>query len=339
MRSESACAVLSAVTNTSSVAVACLILSACFTSATTHAGAPPDGFPTKPVRFVVGYAPGGGTDVLTRVIGRKLSDAWGQPAVVENRAGAGGTIAAGTVANAPPDGYTILMITSNHTVPSNEVKITYDPAKSFMPIIEIAYLPSALIVGPGLRVNSVKELIDLARSKPGTLNFGSTGPGTAQFMDMHLLMQSAGISMVNVTYKGAGPILVAMLSNEIQATLTPITAYLEAIRGGKLKALAVTGKTRVRLLPDVPTYSEVTAFQGFEGSANWYGIVAPAGTPRPIVSRLHRDVMTAINTPEVQRVLSEQGFVLVADSPEQFARRIVSDMAKWSRLLKTLDLK
>jgi len=313
-----------------------LAMTAC---AFAQAAVPADTFPTKPVRFLVGYAAGGGADVLTRTIGRKLSDAWGQPVVVENRPGAGGTIAASVVANAPPDGYTFVMITSNHTVPTNEVKVAYEPLKSFTPIIEIAYLPSVLIVVPGLRVNSVKELIDLAKAKPRTLNFGSAGPGTAQFMDMHLMMQSTGISMVNVTYKGAAPTVIALLSNEIQVTLQPITTPLESIRAGRLKALAVMGKTRSRLLPDVPAASEVAAFQGFEGSANWYGIVGPAGTPHAIMSRLHRDVTTAIDTPEVQRVLSEQGFVLVAGSPEQFATHIAADMAKWSRLWKSLDLK
>ena len=298
-----------------------------------------DTFPAKPVRFLVGYAPGGGADVLTRVIARKLSDMWGQPVVVENRAGAGGTIAAGVVASAPPDGYTILMITSNHVVPSSEYKTSYDPVRSFAPVIEIAYLPSVLLVSPSIRVNSVKELIDLAKAKPRTLNYGGTGPGTAQFMDMQRLMKSTGIDMVNVTYKGASLVLVAFLSNEIQVGLQPITAFIESIKAGKLKALAITGKVRSRLLPDVPTYSEITALQGFEGSANWYGIVAPAGTPKALVSRLHDDVVTVINTPDVQRVLSEQGFVPVAGSPEQFATHIAADMAKWSRLWKSLDLK
>ena len=231
-------------------------------------------FPAKPVRFLVGYAPGGGADVLARVIARRLSEAWGQPVVVENRAGAGGTIAAGTVANAAPDGYTILMITSNHTVPSNEVKIAYHPVRSFTPIVEIAYIPSALIVNAALGVSSVKELIDVAKAKPGALNFGSTGPASQQFMDMQLLMQSAGIRMVNVTYKGAGQIVVALLANEVQLGLQPITAFLEAIRSGRLRALAVAGKTRSRLLPDVPTSSEIAALRGFEGSANCTGSLA-----------------------------------------------------------------
>jgi tripartite-type tricarboxylate transporter receptor subunit TctC len=319
--------------------VALFLASACLTAAITHAAAPADTFPAKPVRFLVGYAPGGGADVLTRVIARKLSDMWGQPVVVENRAGAGGTIAAGVAASAPPDAYTILMITSNHVVPSREYKTTYDPVRSFAPVIEIAYLPSALLVSPSIRVNSVKELIDLAKAKPGALNFGSTGPGTAQFMDMQRLMKSAGIDMVNVTYKGAGLILVAFLSNEVQVGLQPITAFIESIKAGKLKALAITGNIRSRLLPDVPTYSEITALQGFQGSANWYGIVAPAGTPKTLVSRLHGDVATVINTPEVQRVLSEQGFVPVTGSPEQFAKRIVNDLAQWTKLLKTIEIK
>jgi len=296
-------------------------------------------FPTKPVRFLVGYAPGGGADVLTRVIGRKLSEAWGQPVVVENRAGAGGTIAAGTVANAAPDGYTLLMITSNHTVPSNEVKIAYDPVRSFTPIVEIAYIPSALIVNAALGVSSVKELIDVAKAKPGALNFGSTGPASQQFMDMQLLMQSAGIRMVNVTYKGAGQIVVALLANEVQLGLQPITAFLEAIRSGRLRALALTGQTRSRLLPDVPTYSEVAALRGFEGSANWYGFAGPAGLAPAITSRLHRDVLASINTPDVQRVLAEQGFVLAAGSPEAFAKRIASDLAKWSKVSGTIESK
>jgi tripartite-type tricarboxylate transporter receptor subunit TctC len=315
-------------------------LAACCAVAAIHSAATAATFPQKPVRLVVGYAPGGGADVLARLVGRRLSDGWTQPVVIENRAGAGGTIAAGVVANAPPDGYTILMITTNHTVPSSEYKNTnYDPIRSFAPVIEMAQIPSALVVGPSVRANSVKELIDLARAKPGALNFGSTGPGTAQFMDMHLLMQSAGIRMVNVTYKGAGLILVALLSNEIQVTLSPITAFLEAIRGGRLKALGVTGTVRSRLLPDVPTYSETTALQGFEGSANWYGIVAPAGTSRNIVGKLHDDVITAMAPPEVQRLLSEQGFVPVNGTPEQFTQRIVDDLAKWSKLIKTVDIR
>lgn len=313
---------------TSSIAV--------FASSTTTAAT----FPQKPVRFVVGYAPGGGTDVLARVIGRKLSDMWAQPVVVENRAGAGGTIAARLVAHSAPDGYTILMITTNHTVPSHEHRdLNYDPIKSFAPVIEIAYIPSALLVNPSLQVSSVRELIELVKAKPGKLNFGSTGPGTAQFMDMHLLMNAAGIKMVNVTYKGAGLILVALLGNEIQLTLQPITAYLESIKAGKLKALAVTGKVRSGLLPDVPTYSETTALHGFEGSANWYGIVAPAGTSKEIVRKLHDDVATAINTSEVQRLLSVQGFVTVSGSPEQFAKKIANDLSKWSNLLKTVDVR
>jgi tripartite-type tricarboxylate transporter receptor subunit TctC len=297
-------------------------------------------FPTKPVRFVVGYAPGGGADTLARIIARALSEKWTQAVVVENRAGAGGVIAANLVANAPADGYTFLLITTNHTVPSTEFKTaSYDPVKSFTPIIEIAYIPSALLVNPAIRAGSLKELIELAKSKPGELNFGSTGPGTAQFMDMHLLMRATGMKLVNVTYKGAGPILIALLANEIQLTVQPITAYLETIKAGKVKALAVTGATRSRLLPGVPTYTETGAARGFEATENWYGIVAPAGLSKDIVRKLHDDVVSAINAADVQRLMADQGYVTVAGSPEQFANRIVSDLSKWSKLLKSVDTK
>ena len=293
-------------------------------------------FPAKPVRFLVGYAPGGGADVLARLIARRLSESWSQPMVVENRSGAGGTIAAGVVAKAPPDGHTLILITSNHTVPSSEYTLTYDPVRSFAPLIEAAYIPSALMAGPSIRVASVKELIELARAKPGALNYGSSGTASAQYMDMQLLMQVAGIRMTNITYKGAAPTLVAMLSNEVQIALAPITAYLEAIRSGKVKALAVTGQVRSRLLPDVPTYSEIPALRGFEGSANWYGIVAPAGTPRAIVGKVHDDVVAALGSPEIQRGLAEQGFIVVAGSPGEFGKRIASDVLNWEKIAKSL---
>jgi len=312
-----------------------LVLGAC-TVLSANASAAPE-FPAKPVRLLVGYAPGGGADVLARLIARRLSENWGQPVVVENRAGAGGTIAAGVAAKAPPDGYTLILITSNHTVPSSEFTLTYDPVKSFAPVIEAAYIPSALIVGPSIRVASVKELIELARAKPGALNYGSSGPTSAQFMDMQLLMEVAGIRMTNITYKGAAPTLVAMLSNEVQVALAPITAYLEAIRLGKLKALAVTGQVRSRLLPDVPTYSEITVLRGFEGSANWYGIVAPAGTPRATVNKVHDDVVAALNAPDNQRALTEQGFIVVVGSPEQFGRHMADDVLRWEKVARSLE--
>ena len=310
-----------------------VVLAACLVAAGNGVAAD---FPAKPVRFLVGYAPGGGADVLARLIARRLSETWGQPVVVENRAGAGGTIAAGVAAKAPPDGHTFILITSNHTVPSSEYTLTYDPVRSFAPVVEAAYIPSALMAGLSIRVASVKELIDLARAKPGALNYGSSGI-SAQFMDMQLLMQVAGIRMTNITYKGAAPTLVAMLSNEVQVALAPITAYLEAIRSGRVKALAVTGQIRSRLLPEVPTCAETGVLPGFEGSANWYGIVAPAATPRAIVARVHDDVVAALNAPDNQRALVEQGFVVTAGSPAEFARRIAGDMIKWGRIATQIE--
>lgn len=232
------------------------------------------------------------------------------------------------------------MITTNHTVPSSENKnLNYDPLKSFAPVIELAYIPSALLVNPSVQANSVRELIELAKANPGRLNFGSTGSGSAQFMDMQLFMNLAGIKMVNVTYKGSGPILVAMLSNEIQLSLQPVTAFLESIRAGKLRALAVSGKVRLPLLPNVPTYPEAADLQGFEGSANWYGIVAPAGTSKAIVRKLHDEIARTVKTPDVQRLLSDQAYITVSGTPEEFAKRIANDLSKWSNLLQKIDIR
>jgi tripartite-type tricarboxylate transporter receptor subunit TctC len=298
------------------------------------------GFPVKPVRVVVGYAPGGGTDILARTVARKLADAWGQPVVVENRAGAGGNIAASLVAQSTPDGYTVLMITSNHSVPQGEnPNIGFDPVKSFAPVVEIAYIPSALVVNNAVQAGTVKELISAVRAKPGTFNFGSTGTASAQYMDMQLFMNVTGTRMVNVTYKGAGQIVVALIGNEVQLSLQPMTAYLEAIRAGRLKALAVTGSARSRLLPNVPTYGEIPELKGFSGSSNWYGIVAPAGTPAVIVRRVHDDMVKAVETPEAQKFLADQAFVVVNGSPDSFSKTISADIVKWANLARSVEAK
>ena len=295
-------------------------------------------FPQKPVRVVVGYAPGGGTDILARTMARKLSDAWGQPVVVENRAGAGGNIAANLVAQSTSDGYTVLMITSNHAVPQGEnANPGFDPVKSFAPVVEIAYIPSALVVNMAVQAGTVKDLITTARAKPGAYNFGSTGTSSAQYMDMQLFMNVTATKMVNVTYKGAGQIVVALISNEVQLSLQPMTAYLEAIRAGRLKALAVTGTSRSRLLPNVPTYGEIPELKGFSGSSNWYGIVAPAGTPAAIVRRLHDDMVKAVDTPEAQKFLADQAFVVVNGSPDSFSKTISADIVKWATLARSVD--
>jgi tripartite-type tricarboxylate transporter receptor subunit TctC len=314
------------------VSGAMLVLGATMVASDGAFAIAPPAYPTRPVRIVVGYAPGGGADLLARMVGRTLNDVWRQPVIVENRAGAGGTIAAGIVANAPADGYTMLMITSNHAVPSRDYSLQYDPVKSYAPIVEIAYIPSALLVATALRAPSLRALLDIARTKPGVLNFGSTGTGSTQYMDMQLLMQATGVSMVNVTYKGAAPILVALLSDEIQLAAQPITAFIESVRAGRLKALAVSGKVRSSLLPDVPTYTEIPALNGFEGSANWYGIVAPAGTPAALVERLRGDIVRATGGAELRSTLSDQGYVAVNGTPRQFAQRIAFDAAKWARL-------
>ena len=297
-------------------------------------------WPDHSIRLIVGYTPGGGADVLARLVAQKLADSIGQPVVVENKAGAGGIVAATYVAQAPADGYTIILITSNHTVPldTNE-KLPYDPLKSFTPISALAYLPSILVVNAALPARSVKDFIALAKSKPGKLNFGSTGTGTAQYMDMVLFEKAAGVDIVSINYGGAAPILVALLGDEIQVTSQPITAYLPQLQAGKVRALAISGATRSPLLPEVPTYREGGEPKGFNSTENWYGIVGPAGLPPDIVRKLHDELVKAVTSKPVQDVFAQQGFVTLASTPDAFATTIGNDITRWGNLVSAAQSK
>ena len=295
-------------------------------------------WPEHTIRMIVGYPPGGGTDVLARLLAQKLSESIGQPVVVENKAGAGGIVGASYVAQAPADGYTIIMITSNHTVPlDTKEKLPYDPLKSFTPISAIAYLPSILVVNATLPVKTVKEFIDLAKTRPGKFNFGSTGPGTAQYMDMVLFGRAAGIDIVSVNYGGAAPILVALLGDEIQVTSQPITASLPQLQAGKVKALAISGKSRSPLLPEVPTFQEGGEPKGFVSTENWYGIVGPAGLPAPVVARLHDELVKAVKGPQMQDALAQQGFVTLASTAEAFAVTMSDDIVRWGSVISAVQ--
>jgi tripartite-type tricarboxylate transporter receptor subunit TctC len=309
----------------------CAVLGAlAFGTATAEAA-----WPDYTIKLIVGYPPGGGTDILARVLAQQLTASIGQSVVVENKPGAGGIIGASTVAQATPDGYTIILLTSNHTVPDAATKLPYDPLKSFTPISTIAYLPGLLVVSPKLPVKTLADFIAMAKAQPGVLNFGSPGPGSAQYMDMLLFMKSAGVTMVSVPYSGAAPTLVAILRNDIQVTSSPITGFLPAVKSGQLKALAVSGTKRSPMLPDVPTYPESGGPSGFTGSENWYGIAGPAGLKPEVVKILHDRLVQAIATPLVQTTLAQQGFITIADTPEEFAKTIGDDMARWSALEKS----
>lgn len=294
-------------------------------------------FPDHPVHFVLGLAPGGGVDATTRLIATKLSEKWGQPVVVENKPGADGTIAADYVAHAAPDGYTIIMVVVSHVIPPTGYTLNYDPIKSFSPITRVLYSPDIFLVNPSVPVNSLKELIALAKSKPGQLNYGSTGTGTFQYLAMALMNKLAGIDIVNVTYKGMGPALVALLGNEVQAVMPSMSDSVANVKSGKLKAIAITGDTRSPVLPDVPTIRESVPGQGFIEQSPWYGILAPAGTPKEIQKKLSDDIIEALNSPNVQSTLTAQNFVIAPDSPEDFTSFLNQEAATWARLGKLVS--
>ena len=294
-------------------------------------------YPNRAVNFVVGSAPGGGTDLLTRVLAQKLTAKWGEPVVVQNRPGASNTISADLVAHAAPDGYTIILVTTNHTI-VGEFKLNYDPIKDFAPIIEVATQQYILGVNPSLPVHSLAELITYAKARPGQLNMGSGGTYSPSFLPMAIFMDRTGTKFTNVNFASGGPTLVALLSGEIQLMFASVTTLQGNIKGGKVRGLAISGDTPSPLLPEIPTFGQTANLKGFDGSA-WFGVLAPAGTPRDIVTKINADISAAMQMPDVKKTFSEQGFVAVGGSPEQLGAFMQKDLAGWSAILKKLDIK
>ena len=298
-------------------------------------------FPNRPVRIVVPFAPGGVTDVLARILAQYLSQHWGQSVIVENRPGGNTTIADNYVAHAAPDGYTIVVILTSHTVSASDPQYTlsYDPVKSFAPITMLGSTQDLLVVNPdGLKVKSVKELIAEAKARPGALNFGSSGTYTPGFLSMALFMHATDTKMVNVTYKGSGPMLAAVLGGEVQLTFGTVATFLQQAKAGKLVALAVSGPTRSPIAPDVPTLLEASGPLDKDAAAlvssndNWYGALAPAGTPTEVIKAWHDGIVAALHDPEVMKRLAGQGFVADGRSPDAFAAFLQEDIAKWRRM-------
>ena len=264
-------------------------------------------YPTKPIRIVVPFPAGGTTDVLARAAAQKLTESLGQPAVVDNRPGAGGNIGAELVAKSPPDGYTLLMGTvGTHAInPSLYPKMPYDHVKDFAPVILVAGVPNVLVINPALPVNSVQELIAYAKANPGKLNFASSGNGTSIHLSGELFKTMAGVQMTHVPYKGSAPALQDLVGGQVQLMFDNLPSSLALIKGGKLKALAVTSSARAAALPDVPTLAE-SGLPGFEASS-WFGLLAPAGTPQPIILKVNGDVAKWLASPEAKEKLLAQG--------------------------------
>jgi len=295
-------------------------------------------YPNKPVKLIVPWAPGGAASFMGRVIGDKLSVLWGQPVVVENKPGAGTNIGSDYVAKALPDGYTLLVGSSNNVVNMSLFeKMPYNTIKDFEPVNLTIQVPNILVVNPSLKVNNAAELIALAKAEPGKLAYASAGNGSPAHLAAELFKKMAGVDILGVPYKGAGPGVVDLLAGQVQLMFTNIPATLSNIQAGKLKPLGVTTLKRSQSLPNVPTIAE-SGLPGYEFSA-WYGIMAPAGTPKEIVAKINADLNKILKDPDVIEKLLGQGTEIVNLGPEQFKNVIKSDSAKYAKLVSDIGLK
>jgi tripartite-type tricarboxylate transporter receptor subunit TctC len=304
--------------------------------ALTPLAAPAADFPAKPVRMLVGFAPGGGTDTTSRAIAGKLTERLGQQVIIDNRPGAAGNIAADITSKATPDGYTILMgtIAALAINPSLYKKLPFDPLKDLAPITRAVDSTNILVVHPSVPAKSVKQLIALAKSK--SLNGGSSGVGGAGHLALELFNLQAGTRIVHVPYKGGGPSIVDLVAGNIDLIFATAASSMPHIKSGRIRALAVTTGKRSALVPDLPTISEA-GLKGFEAN-NWYGVVAPAGTPRAIIDRLNKEFIAVLNLPDVKGFLFKQGLDIAPSTPEDFGAYIRSEKDKWEKVIKAAKL-
>jgi len=296
-------------------------------------------YPVKSVRIVVPQSPGGGNDTIARMIGLKLTQALKQQVVADNRPGAGGIIAAELVAKAAPDGYTLLLgnMATLTIIPNIQKKVPYDPLKDFAPVSLIASAPHLLVVHPSLPVNSVKQLIALARAKPGELNYASNGIGSTTHLATELFKLMTGTKLVHVPYKGLSPALTDLLSGQMQLMFSSAVAMLPHVKAGKLRAIAMTGARRSASIPDIPTVAE-SGVRDYE-AGSWYGIVAPAGTARPIVDLLSREIVAATRSQDILDRLTHEAVTPVGNTPEEFAAFIRVEHARVAKVVKASDVK
>jgi len=311
-------------------------------AAAPHTAQAQAAYPGKPLRLIVPFTPGGSTDVLARAIGLELTKAWGQPVVVENVPGAGGSIGAERVAKAPADGYTLLMghIGTLGVNPSLYPKLGYDAVRSFAPVAWVARVPNVLVVHEGVPARNFQEFIALARSKPGQLNYGSGGNGSAAHITMEYLKLQAQVSLLHIPYRGTAPSITDAVAGQVQVLFTGVPALLPHIRSGKLRALAVSSPRRLALLPDVPTVAEsgLPGIKGFEAD-QWYGVVAPAGTPPDIVRALNDQINKSLSSAEVRARLAAEGAEPTPTTPQAFGELIASEIKRWAPVVKNANIK
>jgi tripartite-type tricarboxylate transporter receptor subunit TctC len=296
-------------------------------------------YPSKPLRWIVTYPPGGPTDVVARAVGAKLSEAWHQQVVIDNRAGAGGIIGTELAAKAPPDGYTLLFGTSAGLCinPSLSNKLPYDPVQDFAPISLVVINPQLLVTNIALPAHSVKELIALAKSKPGQLNYASVGPGTPNHLGMELLKTLTAINVVHIPYKGTGPAITDLIAGQVQLMFNSMPSVLPHVRTGKLRAIAVGSANRSRAVPDIPTVAE-SGVPGFE-YVTWYGLFVPAKTPKDIVQKLNDALVTILSDPEMSKWLISQGAEPAATTPAQLRRYMEEETQRWKKVIAAAHIK
>lgn len=295
-------------------------------------------WPTRPVRLISPFAPGGGADITSRAVAQKLSISLGQQVLVENRGGAGGMIGVDIATKSPADGYTVVMGTIGPIAinPSLYKKMTYDPMRDLIPVSQAANALNVLVIHPSLPAKNVKEMIAIAKARPGQMNYGSSGPGATDHLAGELFNVLAGVKMVHVPYKGGAPAMLDLVSGNVQVVFSTVSTAIAAMDSKRVRPLAMTGNQRFELMPELPTVAEA-GLKGFEVN-NWYGIFLPAGTPKDIVTRLNADVVKALATPDVKKRLLEAGIVATSSSPEGFTAYVKSETAKWAKVIKDANI-
>ncbi len=292
-------------------------------------------YPNKAIRLVVPFTPGGSTDILARAIGQKLTEAWGQPVVIDNVPGAGGSIGADKVAKSPADGYTLLMghIGTLAVNPSLYPKLPYDPVKDFAPVAWVARVPNVLVVHPSVKANNLKEFVALAKSRPGQLNYGSGGNGSAANLATEYFKMQTATSLLHIPYRGTAPAVTDLIGGQIQVLFTGAPAVIGQIRSGQLRALAVSSPTRMDAMPELPTVAE-SGYKNFEAD-QWYGVVAPAGTPKDIVAKLNSQINQSLSSNELKTRLNNEGAIATPTTPEAFGSLIVREIARWKPVIQS----
>lgn len=313
------------------------LLSVLLAAAQQVAAQAPAGYPAKPIRFMVGFPPGGTNDIVARAIGQKMTENIGQSVVVENRGGANTAIASELFVRMPPDGYTIMLNAPGHATNPFLMKLPFDPVKDFAFITLAAESQNLVVAHPSFPPRNVKELIAISKKRPGEINYGSSGVGTTVHLSAELFQYMAGVKWVHIPYKGGGPAVIELLAGHHVLYFGNVPSVIQHVRAGKLRPIAVTGSKRTVAVPEIPTVAE-SGIPGFEVTT-WYGVAAPAKTPRPIIDKLNAEIARALNSPEVKTRLTNDGADVVANTPEQYTAFVQNEIAKWGKVIKAAGIK